>query len=201
MNLKILYCFILFCSACNNKPKLLEESEDEEFYIKKFQINGKPEIMVLEYFKENESLARKYFIHEDTLYGEDSIFNYDGSIQIVRRYKNGKLHGSFVGFFENGDTLVLQEFNNGQIVNQKHFFPDGSLNTSIENNITRSFFYNKKLKMIRKFFNNKKIYGTLEFDQNGNIIEAYGNFDFLSSQDSVILNESYSNWEDKLNDY
>ena len=68
-------------------------------------------ILVTESFYSDTNFTRKLFCHK--------YFNEaKGFLDQTRCYENGRLHGYFVGYNENGDTTSYQVYNNGEVVKE-----------------------------------------------------------------------------------
>lgn len=191
----------LFFASCSNGSSdysLVTENENENFDIKIYKKDGIPEHMILEYFKGTDKLARRYFKDNGEMYGIDSIFNEDGSVQIVREYIDGKLDGDIVGLYPNGDTLSFQKFDKGVLEFQKVVFPNGKFASITENNVRRTYYLLGKPEIFSKKLDNDSIYGYIKFDEQGEVVKAFGKLDFLNYEDSLLLDKWYPGWKEKI---
>lgn len=141
-----------------------------------FSCKGKYDL--IEKHDENGVLTESYNIDRETGQIEGIHYKYypNGKVEQQSDFKNNKLEGNRILFYENGDTLIVETYQNaeyegpyksyfeGNIIESKGQYIGGKMNGEWQ------FFYkNNQVKEIVHFKDNEEDGPFIEYHDNGNI--------------------------------
>lgn len=140
--------------SCKGKYELIEKRNDDGTLSESFNINKETGLI--------EGIHYKYFP--------------SGKVEQMSDYKNNKLEGNRILFYENGDTMILETYKNaiyegtyrsyfeGNILESNGQYVDGKMDGEWQ------FYYkNKQLKEVVQFEGNEENGPFIEYHDNGNI--------------------------------
>ncbi len=156
MKLNILLFTTLFalCFSCKNQYELVEKFDDTGTKTESFQIDKETGLI--------EGVHYKYFPN--------------GNVEQQSDYKNNKLEGKRILFYENGDTLIIESYANARYVGLYKSFHPGNVLESEGNYAAGmmdgewTFYYdNKQIKEVVQFIENEENGPFLEYHKNGKL--------------------------------
>lgn len=155
--MRFFFCLIILAfglQACQNKVETVEGFDDDGNLLER-------------YTRKTEDYAR---------HGTYIKYYENGEVEEHAHFQNDTLHGQRTLFYENGDTLIVENYTNGQFSGDyRTYFQSGVLESEgayvdgvMEGKWT--FFYeNKKIKEIVQFKNNEENGPFVEYYKDGNM--------------------------------
>jgi len=144
-------CLLL---SCSDSYELVNKYDDQQRLSESFQIDKKSGLM--------EGTYTKYFPN--------------GKVEQLAEYKRNKLDGQRVLFYENGDTLIIETYENAEYQGvYKSFYADGVLESvgqyseGAMNGQWKFYYDNKQLKEEVGFVNNEEDGPFVEYHKNGKL--------------------------------
>jgi antitoxin component YwqK of YwqJK toxin-antitoxin module len=147
-----------------------------------FSCKGKYDL--IEKHNENGILTESYHLDKETGYIEGVYYKYfpNGKIEQQSDYKNNKLEGNRILFYENGDTLIIETYKNAQYEGPYKSYYSGNILESEGQYVDGMMdgewkFYhdNKQIKEIVQFKANEENGPFVEYHKNGNL-KAKGSY-------------------------
>ena len=142
------------------------------------------------YFAKNKPKEICYFNHEGQREGRSQEFYENGNLKFESFYKANKLDGESKGWYEDGTLNFLRRFKEGLPVGrQEEFFPKAKWVDARKPQLYRYFFYNEEGKLEgeqKTFYPNGVTQSLLCYDQG----ELHG-MKALWDQEGNLLEESY----------
>jgi len=146
-----LFAFIIL-STCSSKYELVEKHDDNGVLTESFKID-----------KESGFIEGEHFTYFPS-----------GKVEQKADYKENKLDGKRILFYESGDTLIIESYKNSQYVGiYKSFYPGGLLESEgqyesgMMNGEWNFYYDNKQLKEVVAFKGNEENGPFVEYHKNG----------------------------------
>jgi antitoxin component YwqK of YwqJK toxin-antitoxin module len=122
---------MMLAMACNEKPEQpvekLQYFDTGKVSRRYFEINGKKEGKMTDYYPEGELKAEKTF-KDGKQEGRTLVYYPSGKTKEVQYYEEGLKQGSDTVWYEDGKPRFVAEFNNGKKDGyMRTWAPDGSL--------------------------------------------------------------------------
>ena len=143
---------VLFC--CSSKYELVEKHD------------------------ENGILKESFKIDKETGFIEGTHYAYfpNGKIEQQAEYKNNKLEGKRILFYETGDTLIIESYKDAKFVGIYKSFHQGNVLESVGkydagmmDGEWKFYYNNKQLKEVVEFKDNEENGPFVEYHSNGNM--------------------------------
>jgi antitoxin component YwqK of YwqJK toxin-antitoxin module len=158
---------------------------------------------------ENYRFEKKTFYQKDVKISgrfindsiRDGVFTYyypSGQISKIEFYENGNLEGVVTEYYENkkisGYALLGLKEGTYQVL----WYANGDTNVFYSNKISKVYYENGKPEL---FSIDSKPYKKISFDSTGILKKYEGPLDFITTKDSLDLNNSYPNWKQQVKDW
>ena len=182
------------------KEFFTDETKDSTVLVKKFKISGK--LVETGYYSKNNLNIKNGLLMQ---YGENGNVNY------IKHYKNNKLDGKLIGYYESGQIRRTEIYNSDSLVEGKCFTKTGTDTTYYESMILPTF-KGRHFSKIRDFIAvnlrypgkarkrgiKGDVYVYFEIDKNGILCDpkiVYSDNELLNSESLRIIKKSSKYWK------